>query len=142
MKKIRIAALAMTSTAILATPGFAQLRTAPAGAGLPTQQASTPDFVTCSPYLQLMYLNGGLTVGCSDDKAPSNSYSFVVAPGNNPSIEQVIAFVQPYVMAVKVAQIVPSSGVQTMTPFQSFNQRIGFYLENGKIVGMRMMTSN
>jgi hypothetical protein len=45
-------------------------------------------------------------------------------------------------MAVKIAQIMPSVGVQMSTPFQSFNQRIGLYRAGSKITGMKMMTAN
>lgn len=141
MSYLRSFILALMSLAFLSAPSLAQPRTAPALRGQ-TAPPADPNFVTCSPYIELMYSNGGLTVGCTDDKAPANAYSFVVAPGDSPSIDQVIAFVQPYAMAVKIAQIMPSTGVQMKTPFQSFNQRIGFYLDNGKIVGMRMMTAN
>lgn len=108
----------------------------------PAQPVSDPNFVTCGPYISMSYVNGALIVGCTDDNAPSNNFSFQVVPGDNPSAEQVIAYIQPYVMAVKISQIMPSVGVQTKTPAQSFNQRIGLYRAGDKITGMRMMTAN
>jgi hypothetical protein len=137
--------LALMSLAFLSAPGLARQRTAPAlrtPPPPPAEPASDPNFVTCGPYISMTYVNGTLIVGCTDDSAPSSNYSFQVVPGDNPSAEQVIAYIQPYVMAVKIAQIMPSVGVQMSTPFQSFNQRIGLYRAGSKITGMKMMTAN
>ena len=102
----------------------------------------TPSFVTCNPFVGTQYLNGALLVSCGADKDTSGKiYSFTVLETDKPSPAEIVAFVQPYAMAVKILHSMPSVGVSTMTPFQSFNQRIGFYLANNKITGWRMMTA-
>lgn len=129
--------LALLSALTVASPSAAAQRTAGSA-----PQSANQNFVTCDPYIEVMYVNKAVIVGCTDDKAPKAPHSFTVVDGDSPSPEEVIAFVQPYAMTVKILQVMPSSGVQMKTPFQSFNQRVGFYVSDGKITGLRLMTSN
>lgn len=104
------------------------------------QVATPPSTVTCNAYVSAMYTNGQTSVSCRVDGG--QSYTFYVNETDTPSAGEVLSFVHSYALTVKILQIMPQVGTATQTPFQSFNQRLVFYLSNGKITGMRMMTVN
>jgi hypothetical protein len=76
-------------------------------------------------------------VSCPPESG-GNGPTFWVNPGDNPGPEAVIAFVQPYVIAAQTLPLLPGSGGAT-SGLQNFHRRIGFYLQNDKIIGMRLI---
>jgi hypothetical protein len=144
----RIAMLALRSVFVLAAAiaacsasALAAQRTLQPGQN-PRAAGATPNIVVCTPYITLSYMNNAVIISCTDSNAPGTAYSFNVSENDRPTSNEVIAFVQPYIMTVKLAQVMPTGQGAMKTPIASFNSRIALYLENGKITGMSLTTVN
>lgn len=112
-------------------------RPAPSIAPAPATLSSGSNVVACETAF-LEYINGAAILACVS--ANGSHFNFTVLPTDKPSSTDVVAFVQPFLMAERISQVMPSVGVSSATPAQSFAGATQLRLrhENGKLIGMRI----
>jgi hypothetical protein len=127
-------AVVLASSLLVVAAVSAQDRTPVRAASSSQGGQGMPSSVTCDQMVSVEYGGGAALVDCTDKSG--KSYELTVMDTDHPSATAVIAYVQPYTMAVKLLQ---SNGGKSQLP--SFNQRIAFSLSNGKVTNMTMVTA-
>jgi hypothetical protein len=138
---IRIAFPAAALAMVLLAPAVAPIRqgrlTAAVTHAAAGAQAGT---IVCDRWIGAEYAYGALVVNCSPDKG-GTPRNFTVMEGDSPSPTEVLAFVNPYAMAVKQVQVMPFS--TGSSPISNWNTRVMIgYSAAGKITRIRYQTAS
>jgi hypothetical protein len=136
----RIALPAAALAMVLLAPAIAPIRRVRLSAAVThAAAAAQAGTIVCDRWIGAEYTSGALVVNCTPDKG-GTPRNFTVMEGDSPSPAEVLAFVNPYGMAVKQVQVMPSG--TGSTPISNWNTRVMIgYSAAGKITRIRYQTA-
>ena len=102
------------------------------------QPPAQPGVVTCS-YVWAEYINNALVVSCSP-RGGGSPMVFNVNRTDSPNIEEVLAFIQPFILTYQLATVLPH--VSGPSPVEGFHSRIAIGHQGGEINRLRIVTLN